>query len=337
MANRILTTNGTYTTGTWYGIEANSMDWDFGNGTYDLLTTERTKEVTFANAGNQIGIFLPIKDGVAGKTLTIKLQEYVGAVWTDRTTDVFNQVTGDWKVTGGNLLYFALTSYAVSAAASTWRYSVQANAGSGCSWARSSTASDWGYAVALDYSTAAPSSGDGLIFADGITYTIDQSQTWGAMGSYSGHICNNTIVQWENPPVASYTLTLNVQMYLSPGGGSFNVGTSANKIPNAQIAIVDVTTSGTAIYCPSVQFAGEYAITSAVKIYGEEQANVHAFVAADANAGQNVVVTTTDMSALWSAGDNVTVIGKATAANDTTVYTISSISGTSVTLRDRKS
>src|SRR3990167_9304708 len=138
MANRILVSNGSYSTGTWYGIEANSMDWDFGNNTWDILTTERTKEVTFNNAGNQVGIFLPILNGVAGKTLTIKLQEYVGAVWTDRTTDVFNQVTGDWKVTGGNLLYFALTSYAVSTAASTWRYSVQANAGGNCYWARSS-------------------------------------------------------------------------------------------------------------------------------------------------------------------------------------------------------
>ena len=307
------------------------MDWDFGNNTWDLLTTERTKEVTFSNAGNQIGIFLPIYLGTAGKTLTIKLQENVASVWTDRTTNTFNQVTGNWKAGIGNLLWFPLTSYAVTTAGSTWRYSVQANAGGTCYWARTTTASDWGYAVALDFSTATPSSGDGLIFADGITYTIDQSQTWGTIEGYTGYISNNTIVQWENPPVSSYTLTLNVPIYLG-AFGTINMGTTGAKIPNAQIAIIDLTTAGAAIYMPTAQFNGEYAITAAVKIYGEEQANVHAFVAADAAAGQAVVVTETDMSALWSAGDNVTVIGKATAANDTTVYTISSISGTSVTL-----
>ena len=61
MSCRGLLSNGTYTTGTWRQVEAYNVGWVWSSSTLnaDDLNTERTISVTFANAGNQIGIGRP--------------------------------------------------------------------------------------------------------------------------------------------------------------------------------------------------------------------------------------------------------------------------------------
>jgi len=345
MAVRALLSDGTWTTGTWYRVEAYSLDWDFGNMTYDLLTTERIVNVTFSNACNQVGIFLPLKDYsvTTGKTITIKLQEYTGSSWVTRTTDTFNEGTGNWeeKEGLGHFLYFPLTSYTVDTSSGKWRYSVQSSSGSYTYWVRSSTAGDWGYAVVGDADSSTPSNGDAILLRDGCTYTIDKDQTWGSGDSTTGRgfwIGSKATLKWDDSdggyPAASYTLTLNsgARVWPSPDA-TITIGTPEKPIPVSKQAIIDITNSVYFIdYTQSPQFSGANNMSTKIDICGEEQSNVHAYIASRASAGQAKIITREDMSSKWSAGDTVTIIGKLKNGADNVTYTISNISGTEITL-----
>jgi hypothetical protein len=337
MAMRALFSNGTFSTGTWKKVEAASMDWDFGNGTYDALTTERTVNVSFSANGNQVGIFLPIRDNsvTTGKTLTIKLYEGANL----RTTDTFNEGTGNW-VEGagkGHFLYFALTSYAVTTAASTWSYKISSSSGSGSQWARTTTASDWGYAVVLDADTSAPSNGDTLIVADSYTFTIDQAFTlaYDNTTNYRGFWCCDNSKMSCLTPAASYTVTAGCRIWFSPGESGLELGTSTVPIPYAQQLIFDFSHASVSFYFESsnAQFCGTTAVTTYCKVYGQEATNYFAKVASDAAALQKDIVLTADMSAYWSATDAVTYVGYDHSTTVTNPYgTISSISGTTLTV-----
>lgn len=336
MAVRALTSNGTFTTGTWNRVEASSTTWDFGNGTYDALTTERTINVTFANNCNQVGIILPIRDSTtsSGKTLTIKL--YEGAVL--RTTDTFTEGSGNWvQGTGkGHLLYFPLTSYAVTTAGSTWSYKISTSSGGTAYWVRASAAGSYGYYVLGDASTAAPSSGDAIVLADGCTYTIDATQTWGRNDTTtyrSFWIGDNSKISCLTP-AASYTVTLGGRVWISPGEAGLEFGTSAVPIPYAQQLIFDFSHATETYFFESSngQFSGTTDITSYIKIYGEQATNHYSYVASDAASGQADVELSTDMSGSWSATDDIFYIGydhSTTVVNPVAV--IDSMSGTTLT------
>ena len=82
MAVRGLLTNGTYTTGTWQRAESISIPTTMRSVQNDALNTERYLAVTFANAGNQVGIVLFLLcGGTLTGTVSIKLQHYNGLTW----------------------------------------------------------------------------------------------------------------------------------------------------------------------------------------------------------------------------------------------------------------
>ena len=124
MAVSVLTASATLSSGSnWVRAEASSFLTSYGSKT-DLTATPATQAVTFANAGNQVGIFLMLgKSSTNGSTtLTISLQENTGS-WTTRTTNNFTIDTST-DLDGASGRYFALTTYAVDTTAGKWRYAV---------------------------------------------------------------------------------------------------------------------------------------------------------------------------------------------------------------------
>lgn len=334
MAVRILTTNGTWTTGTWYEAEAYALDCATNTNAQDALNTERTRTVTFASAGNQQGIALMLycsSPTLAG-TLTIKLQEQTApGVWTDRTTDVFISGTDYSPTYVWSMYYFPLTTYAVDTTADKWRYAVS-NSSTYVSWSRSSTAGAYTYAVALDTDTAKPSNGDTIILGDDITYTVDADQTWSATSNRACVMCKGASITWANPPAASYTLTLNGAI-LRSYSGNITIGSEANPISAANKAVIDMSS---ATYAYMTDYWAGYFYGNAtdfyVAIWGAESDDIRTKIAANAASGQADIVTEDDMSAIWSVGDNVTLYGKNKTGADTVTYTISNIVGTTITL-----
>lgn len=327
MAVRILTTDGTLSTGTWYSCEASNFP--FGNSTNsrDSLSTERTIAVTFANAGNQVGLVVCLaiysSTGWASDTITVKLQENVASVWTTRTTDTY-AITGTYVGFPGkyNFIYVPLTSYAVDTTASKWRYSIQGGGSSVYQLVKNTT---YMYAVALDYSTANPSSADTIIVADGKTLTLDQSFTFGATGTCSLCWCKDANI--FSAGGASYTFTFNHQI-LQSASGSFKVGTELSPVLAANRCTIDgsaIPSSYSLFGHSSPNQTGAYG-GGVIELWGAES-TIMDRVASNATVGQKNVVTRTDLSSTWSAGDSIQFHG----SEDQTVYVIDSISGTTIT------
>lgn len=332
MAIKILTTDATLSSGTgWYRTEYENFAISGKNANSTAGTL--TQEVTFANAGNQVGIYLllrsTISTGSFSYTLTIKLQENTGS-WVDRTTDTFTLTEANYS--GGCLnCYFPLTTYPVTTASSTWRYSVTCTSSNIQWWY--STGPSYCMAAVLDASTAAPTTGDSIIIADNKTLTFDQSISLATI--YMG---KDATFQWENPPAASYTLTITGQYaFICYSNSRIVIGSSGSPIPYAQRAIINHTYAGGdliyalawhQIYSPDAirQF------NNILEMYGAECTNMRGRIAADATSGQANIVTTDDLSTAWQIGDTVTLFGKETTSADTTTYTISGISGTTITL-----
>lgn len=339
MAVRILTTDGSWTTGTWYRAEAYSTDYYTstigGNGTSDLLSTPRALAVTFANAGNQVGIFLPLRTDpeASGWSVTVKLQQNVASVWTDRTTDTFSNPTYFSQI-GVNLYYLPLTSYAVTTASSTWRYVVSTTA-TYTQWLRSSTAGDYGYAVALDNSTAKPSSGDLVIIADGKVYTLDADQYWNIQdANMCGIICDNAVIRRTSAVTSPHTWTIRTWINCGYRGG-IEIGTESDPIPRSARLTIDRSGSNLSaiIACTThsavpVNSLSEFYIS----MYGEETEYIGARIASNALAGQDIITTVENMSSVWSIGDTIKVVGKEVGAIDAVEYTILSIVGTTIQL-----
>lgn len=335
MALKLLTSSTTLSSGlNW--VQAEYVQLSFGNSV-TALNNVVTQAVTFSNAGNQLGIYLFLRPAstLTSGTLTIKLQENTGS-WVDRTTDTFSIDSTNYPACVINC-YFPLTSYAVTTASSTWRYSVQYSNNSLAWWY--SSGPTYTMAVFLDYSTSKPASGDSIIIADNQTLTFDENASWA-----SCRLGMNATFQWENTPATSYTLTQSssgtaTAFFQFGSSGSVLIGSSDNPIPVDKKAIIDLSSypgnalfHGVAYYYmkspytpPRVNFRFEF--------YGSYSTNMYARISALASAGQKNIVTTTDKSSVWQIGDQVTLYGKKRTGNaDTVTYTISDISNTTITL-----
>ncbi len=192
MAVRVCTTDATLTSGTWYRAESASlafMQWN-QNQYYDDTNTTRYLAVTPANAGNQIGLVLyhlQVND-ITSYSLVIKLQEFTGGTWVDRTTDTFAGNATNFPGRNG-LNYYPLTTYAVTAVASTWRYSISCATSAKIYLVRNDVAANYLHAMLLDVSTDKPSSTDTIIIGTSKTFTNNASFTYGATNLISLGMC----------------------------------------------------------------------------------------------------------------------------------------------------
>lgn len=336
MAVKLLTATGTFTAGTWRRAEAFVVPTTAAEnavGAGDDVFTERTQAVTFANAGNQVGLVLWA--GTVGATwggnITIKLQEQTApSVWTDRTTDVFAFSQANYPAYISGVFYFPLTTYAVTTVAATWRYSIKQDTTGKTQLRKKGTS--YLHAAILDADTTKPGSGDCAIVAQDATLQISESWTAGTAGTNPAVIlCYNATLGWENPPASAYTLTVNSGICFCIRGW-IKVGTSVLAIPLAQKATVDLTGMGTTNPFWVMSYYSTYGNAVGWEFFGQQRTDLQARVAAQASSGQKVFTTTVDMSGTWTNGDKVRLYGTSGASSELAEYTIDTVVGTTVTL-----
>lgn len=342
----ILISNGATSLSTasgFYRVESSNLGMF---STTDLaLTSTRTISVTFANAGNCQGLVLALTNSstTPDKSVTVTLQENVASVFTDRATvtlsaatltnSVANASADGWIVpfTGGTF------PYAVTTAASTWRFQITQGAGSSGDWSiRTSNATAPFYATWCDNALTFANN-DTVICKDVVT--VDQTATCKGVTSTGDTlnapaiiVCRSTTpttasvanLVWQNPPSASYTLTIDGLIVLGAHSG-MRIGTSASRISNANQAIVSFInpTAGlrTGIVGPELITASNDRKAS-ITVYGEIPSVPDTTLVSDAAVGSSSIQTSVSTS--WANGNRI-FIGKqdATGVGDTTLYTLS--------------
>ena len=157
----------------FYRVEAHNLG--MMSATQLALTSTRTIPVTFANAGNCQGVVLALTSpsSTISKPVTVVLQENVASVWTDRTsvTVTAATITNSAALTNNATWITAFTfgtPYAVTTAASTWRFSITQGAGTNNWQLKTSDATNPSYATWCD-NAVSYASGDVPIAKDKIT------------------------------------------------------------------------------------------------------------------------------------------------------------------------
>jgi hypothetical protein len=356
------TTNGFYAAEAW-NLGANST-------TALAVSTARYITPTFAHTGNCKGIVLAIyaiSSATTAYGVKVTLQEDVGGgSWTDRASKELTAaeinpeyILGSAMGTSGTNYFTSFvpfkfaTPYAVDTTAGKWRFKIEngTTAGSTSIWnVLTSDATNPSFVTWCD-NKATATDNDILIIADKIT--IDKSFTTGAaLGTgdtvvgVAGWVCRSStitkagvcLLEWDETPAASYTLTIGGCFLFGKFSG-FRIGTSTNKIPNAQKAIV--TRTATAVAGTTTPGSYQLQSTTSTKprggcslfLYGAIPAHPYAVLAEDANSGQADIVVTEDLSADWQVGDYVYVGKQDYVGQGTVVWQqIQSISGTTITL-----
>jgi len=232
-------------TGGFYRAESYNLS---ANSSSNLiLTSKRQIPVTFANAGNCQGIILYLSAvGHCTKDVIVKFQENTGT-WVDRDTITVSASTITNGVSNNTVVTWVVpimltTPYAITTASNKWRFEVSQGASGTMNWVlRTSNSTDPSYITWCD-NVVSYTNGDVLIAKDKVT--IDQTcrfngvlstgDTTGsvcgvACSSTSGDYTSNAMIEWQNTPASSYTMTLNGFFYLAAHAG-FHVGTELNRI-----------------------------------------------------------------------------------------------------------
>ncbi|MDD5707166.1 MAG: hypothetical protein PHR35_14680 [Kiritimatiellae bacterium] len=254
------------TAGGFYRVEADNLSWFNGS---QALTSTRYIAFTAANAGNCQGVVISLVDiGLnISKSVTVTLQEFSGGAWGDvagatKTLTAAEicgaYMTGSYAGYGQYIVPFVLgVPHAITVTPATWRFKVEQAAGG--------VATNW-YMYTSDVGNLYPffamwcdtavsfNNDDILICKDKVT--IDKTTSFGAkLGtSDAGNgvgcvICSNgvhaeandvALLEWANPPAASYTLTVKGLMVM-PQFAGFRVGskrTAAVTISHAAPGVV---------------------------------------------------------------------------------------------------
>jgi len=352
----VIVSNGATTLATASGFyRAESYNLSPMSTTSLALSSARQIAVTFANAGNCQGLILHLTPtNSSTKDVTVTLQENTGS-WVDRASatltaaQITNSVASNAQATWITPFTFSVP-YAVNTTAGIWRFNITQGATGSQNWQlRTSNGSAPSYIAwcdnALSYTTNdviiakdkitidQDCRFDGLLSTGDSTYSVCAIACTGSTGDYN----NNGMIVWDNTPAASYTMTINGIMLMSAHAG-FHVGDSANRIPTAQKAIIQVIAATSGTNTNSGIWNGGFASHANVigrmniQMYGEIPATRSTTLASDAAASQPNIVTTDSTG--WVIGDKL-AIGKAGVVGgipDTAPYTINTIAGTNIGL-----
>jgi len=323
------------------------------NATYFALTSTRTINVTFANAGNlkKVGLcFTPnsntsttTRGGAEYKSVTVTLKEsgVTRASVTLTGTQIWSDITGSTTekttcVTDANWVTFEGFNYAVTTAAGVWTLEVtQSGAESQSSALRSSdgTAANIAYFAVCD-NTVTASSGNDCVIADKVV-TIDQTFTFKGVlssGDTTRSICGLMVnAKTDNPdntprfimdsPASSYTITFNGFFVCSQHSG-MRIGTEASPIPKAQKVTFSTipATLGTATnsgWTTAHSISGGFPGKGTLELWGEYPAVQEARLAGDIAIGATSL--TTDVATGWTIGDVIKIGGQTSTSSFSTV------------------
>lgn len=351
----VIVSNGATTLATASGFyRAEAYNLSMFSTTVLALSSTRTIAVTFANAGNAQGLIIPLAaSSHVTRPVTVKLQELVAAVWTDRATktltaaEISNSTANTTQATWITPFQFG-TPYAVNTTAGIWRFEITQGAGSGGWNLMTSNGTAPAYVAWCD-NAVSYASGDVPIAKEKIT--IDSNCTFTGLlstGDSTNSICaiacrsttptvgNDAMFEWANAPAASYTMNINGFFILSAHSG-FRAGTSASRIPTAKQAIIDIKNATLGTSTNSGFSSGGVSGSNAaylgrmsLNIFGEIPAVTRTTLASDAATAQQDIVTTDATG--WTVGDSICITkGAAVGAMAETVpFTIDTIAGTAI-------
>lgn len=360
-ANNSYTTGALSTVNGFYRCEAFNLG-PFGSSNVLALSTERDIPVTFANAGNCQGVILMLKaqNATTMKGVRVALQENVATVWTDRAVVTYTsaQMHGlsnetvqlqnfdFWIVpfTGGTF------PYPVTTAGGTWRFAVTSSGAGALDWnIRTSDNTNFTFITWCDNKVSFVSGSDCVVAKDPIL--IDMTArfqgvlpTGDAVRSVCAITCSATTpaavpkLLWENPPAASYTLTLDGLVLFGPHSG-FRIGTAASPIPANKQAIINIVaaTLGTATqtgFSSPALAAGSAFYKSNFWFYGEVPVTEDALLALDAAAGATSIVLQQAPTG-WSVNDPIFIGGQyVQGLGDHAFNSILSVVSTTVNLNE---
>lgn len=350
----VIVSNGATTLATASGFyRAEAYNLSPYSTTMLALSSTRTLDVTFANAGNCQGIILHLAaSSHVNKDVTVVLQENVASVWTDRATktltaaQISNSVAANTQATWIQPFIFG-TPYAVDTTASKWRFSISQGAGTNNWSLRTSNGTAIAYVTWCD-TAVSYATNDVLIAKDVVT--VDMTCQFNGLlstGDSTNSICGiactgstgdytaNGMIVWDSTPAASYTMTINGFFVFGAHSG-FHVGDASNRIPFAQQAIVKViaATAGTATNS-GLSMGGNANNATVigrmnVQMYGEIPTTRSTTLASDAAAAQPNIVTSTSTG--WAVNDQIAICKADIAGSIAEVvpYTISTIAGTAI-------
>ena len=229
----VIVSNGATNLSTASGFyRAESYNLSSYSTTYLVLSSTRTINVTFANAGNCKGLILHLTGAGTNKNVTVELQENTGS-WTTRAsktltvTDIASNSLGLLCSTYIKAFEFA-TPYAVDTTASKWRFQITQGTGNAYNWSlRTSNGTAPSYVTWCD-NAVSYATNDVIIAKEPIT--IDQDCTFKGLlstGDSVNSICAiacasttrdptaNGMIVWDDTPSASYTMNIDGFLVLS--------------------------------------------------------------------------------------------------------------------------
>lgn len=322
-----------------------------------------TLPVTFANAGNCMGIMVVVftssSTGTRDRGFVVELQENVAGTWTTRTSETITalQLRGDQppphqgyynRIIGIDFT----TPYAVDTAASKWRFNFYRYGGTTSELYLVQTGTNAPtFATWCDTAVSLGASDTLCVTKRTI---VDQSQVLdvaalGTGDTITGFCCviAGTIDQaeymldWENPPTSSYELEFKGNVMFGDYS-SMRVGSEASPIPLAQQAIISFnagslgTYGNTSTQTPgfkSAMYLSPSYITcnGRMVFWGSYPTKFQTKITAEVATGQKDISVEDDMTALWSAGDKIVVSKQESTAADQTIYEIASLTSTTIT------
>lgn len=293
----------------FYRVEAANF---FLGGSVLSLSSARQIPVTFANAGNLLGVFIGIIPG-GNKNITVKLQQNTGS-WVDvagcTVTKTVAEINNNAVTRPGGGLYvykFVFgTPAAVTTAANTWRLDVSNATGTTDSSIATSDATNAFYAAYCD-NLVSFTNNDAMIVGGPNTVTLDGNYRLnGVLGTgvtttatalilgssntnYTSANAGNFLVDTS----ASRTLTIDgVSVAVSAGG--FRVGSSASRVSYANQFIIDYVSPTLGTQMGHRQnVSGNLAMRSSYFFYGEAPTQ-QTTLAYDAALGGTITMSIAD-------------------------------------------
>ena len=304
------------------------------------------------------------------RTITVALQENVASVWTTRVSETRTpaQIVSSYGVKydntdnpwfGGFIPFKFTTPYAVDTTANKWRFQISQSASTYTSYTlRTSDGTNPSFVAWCDNKVTYSDTNDAVVFVDKVyidqnfnpkPYTGTGDTTFGV----TSILCTDPnyadpfkLIVRNSDLSSSLTWTMDGITYISTGSG-IQIGSKttspisyANRFNILFKRVTSLGHSSDNVYWTNgVKYLGNkgnnYLCDNAsIELAGEIPTLTQTTLSADANTGQANIVVTDDPSS-WVAGDRL-VIGRCDGKSRTTdswkFYTISSISGNTITL-----
>lgn len=334
----------------WWRVEASNLAGR--NSTSLALSSTRTIAMTFANAGNLMGVAVALNIGSifnnARDTVTMVLKE--SGVTRETVSLTKAQIIGNTPTNTDFRSFFTPVfefNYPVTTAAGVWTIEISQVGTGSTNWAlATSNGSAPFYVAYCDNKVTASSTNDALVIRSNVEVDTDFTAKCNALGtgdsvfgaalvllssqdvSSPDNICN---FRWDTSVASTFTID---GIILTSADSGFRIGTAASPCSyanQANVVFIATPTLGTQRGTFELRSSNTNCGASSFIFYGEVPTERELEVASVANAGQPDVVLTTAPTT-WQAGDRVWFPKTSSATVTDRSYVIDSIVGSTVTL-----